>query len=93
MRLSRGRAAQQMLPHLTVGQSHFLPEMVILARLLGLRMIEIPLNYCARPGSFKITGSTVMALRVGTRTILLILRYRLLAWLTGADRYQVRAKP
>jgi glycosyltransferase involved in cell wall biosynthesis len=41
---------------LTVTGSHFLPEMVILARRAGLSMLEIPVNYRTRIGESKITG-------------------------------------
>ncbi len=62
---------------LTVGGSHFLPEMVVLALLDGLRVIEVPVNYRGRLGESKITGSVPTALRVGFRMIRLILGYRL----------------
>src|SRR5215470_17284602 len=40
MRLIHQRVVQRMLPRLTVGGSHFLPEMVCLALLDGARIIE-----------------------------------------------------
>ena len=61
---------------LTVGGSHFLPEMVILALKRGLRVIEIPVNYRGRVGESKITGTLKGTLRTGTRMILLIVRLR-----------------
>src|SRR5205823_2135694 len=36
----------------------FCPEMVCLALLHGLRLVEVPVNYRARVGESKITGST-----------------------------------
>ena len=42
----------------TVSGSHFLPEMVCLALLHGLRLVEVPVNYRVRVGESKITGST-----------------------------------
>jgi glycosyltransferase involved in cell wall biosynthesis len=78
LRLINQQAAQRMLPRLTVGASHFLPEMVCLALLDGARVIEVPVNYRSRVGESKITGSLATALRVGARMIALILRYRLL---------------
>jgi glycosyltransferase involved in cell wall biosynthesis len=77
LRLVRREAIQQLLPRFTVGGSHFLPEMVCLALLAHLRLIEVPVNYRRRVGDSKITGSTSTALRVGARMLLLILRYRL----------------
>ena len=62
---------------LTVGGSHFLPEMVILALRKRLKVIEIPVNYRGRVGESKITGNFSGALRTGLRMIGLILKYRL----------------
>ncbi len=77
MRLIRREAAARIAGQLTVGGSHFLPEMVVLALLNGLRIIEVPVNYRARVGESKITGSRVTTLKVGLRMIALILGYRL----------------
>jgi glycosyltransferase involved in cell wall biosynthesis len=76
MRLIRREALSRILPHLTVGSSHFLPEMVVLALLSNLRLIEVPVNYRGRVGDSKITGSFKTTVRVGLRMIALILRYR-----------------
>jgi hypothetical protein len=64
---------------LSVGGSHFLPEMVCLALLRGLRLVEVPVNYRGRVGESKITGSVKTTVKVGLRMIALILRY----WLAG----------
>ena len=77
MRLIRREAAVSMNDQLTVGSSHFLPEMVVLALLDGRRVIEVPVNYRGRLGESKITGSVTTALKVGLRMIRLILGYRL----------------
>lgn len=77
MRLIRREAAAPMHDRLTVGSSHFLPEMVVLALLDGLRVIEVPVNYRGRLGQSKITGSFKTTLRVGFNMIGLILAYRL----------------
>lgn len=76
MRLIRRAAARKMLPHLTVQGSHFLPEMVILARKLNLRMVEIPVNYRRRKGTSKITGSLRKAASTALRMVGLIVRTR-----------------
>lgn len=76
MRLVRREAVQKFLPSLTVTGSHFLPEMVILARRKGLRIIEIPVNYRGRVGSSKITGSLKGTLKTGLNMLWLIIRYR-----------------
>jgi len=62
---------------LTVGGSHFLPEMVIVALERGLRIIEVPVNYRRRIGESKITGQLSGTLKTGVNMILLILRHRL----------------
>jgi glycosyltransferase involved in cell wall biosynthesis len=80
LRLIRREAAQQLADQLTVGGSHFLPEMVVLALLNGLRIVEVPVNYRARVGESKITGSRVTTLKVGSLMIGLILKYRLASW-------------
>jgi glycosyltransferase involved in cell wall biosynthesis len=77
LRLIRRSAADRLLPRLTVGGAHFLPEMVCLALLERLRLVEVPVNYRDRVGESKITGSMATALSVGARMIALILRYRL----------------
>lgn len=76
-RLIRRELAAEMNPVLSVGASHFLPEMVILALLLGAPIIEIPLNYRGRVGHSKITGSLKGTLRTGTMMIVTIMRYKL----------------
>jgi glycosyltransferase involved in cell wall biosynthesis len=78
LRLIRRSAAERMLPRFTVGGSHFLPEMVCLALLNGLRLVEVPVNYRVRVGQSKITGSLGTTVRVGSHMVALILRYRVL---------------
>lgn len=77
LRLVRRDSLKKILPFLTVTGSHFLPEMVILSRLKGLKMVEIPVNYRSRVGSSKITGSFKGTWKTGTNMIRLILTYRL----------------
>ena len=76
-RLIRRDALKKIQSFFTVGGSHFLPEMVILTLGAGFRVVEIPVNYKARIGISKITGSRWKAFLVGLQMILLILRYRL----------------
>lgn len=75
-RLIRRSALKKIQRQFTVGESHFLPEMVILALMQGVRIVEIPVNYKVRIGISKITGSQWKAFLVGLRMILLIFRYR-----------------
>ena len=76
LRLVHKEALERFRESLTVGSSHFLPEMVILARLAGLRILEVPVNYHPRVGTSKITGSRKTTWKVGLNMIRLILRYR-----------------
>src|SRR5689334_16853413 len=78
LRLVRRSAADGLLPRFTVGGSHFLPEMVCLALLSRLRLVEVPVNYRHRVGQSKITGSMKTTVRVGMHMIGVILRYRAL---------------
>ena len=80
-RVIRRPALNRLGPYLTVEGSHFLPEMVMLSLLMGLKMIEIPINYKPRIGTSKITGTLKGTLTTGFRMIGLILLYRLKTWL------------
>jgi glycosyltransferase involved in cell wall biosynthesis len=80
LRLIRKSALHTISSMLTVGGSHFLPEMVVLALQKRLRVIEIPVNYFPRSGTSKITGNLKGALTTGLNMIGLILGYRLRFW-------------
>ena len=77
MRLLRREALERLQGEFTVGGSHFSPEMMILALLHRIPVVQVPLNYCARVGQSKITGQMSRAVRVGVAMVGLILRYRL----------------
>jgi glycosyltransferase involved in cell wall biosynthesis len=77
LRLTRREALARIQDDLTVGGSHFLPQMVIAGLKRGLRIIEIPVNYRGRVGDSKITGTLKGTLRTGLRMIALILGSRL----------------
>jgi glycosyltransferase involved in cell wall biosynthesis len=76
LRLTHRSALDKIRGDLTVGGSHFLPEMVILALKRRLKVIEIPVNYRGRVGESKITGNLKGALTTGIRMIGLIIKYR-----------------
>lgn len=76
LRLTHKRAVDLIYDDLTVGGSHFLPEMVILALRRNLKVIEIPVNYRGRVGQSKITGTLKGTLKTGFRMVALILRSR-----------------
>ncbi len=76
LRLTHRAALARIQGDLTVGGSHFLPEMVIAALKRGVTVIEVPVNYRGRIGESKITGSLKGALGTGFRMIALILHRR-----------------
>jgi glycosyltransferase involved in cell wall biosynthesis len=76
MRLVHRPALERFVDRLTVGGSHFLPEMVILARITGATIIEVPVTYRPRRGVSKITGTWGTTFDVARRMIETILRYR-----------------
>jgi glycosyltransferase involved in cell wall biosynthesis len=76
LRLTHRSALETFKGDLTVGASHFLPEMVILGLKRRLKIIEIPVNYRGRVGESKITGSLKGTLRTGFRMIGIVLKYR-----------------
>jgi len=75
MRLIKKNALEKIQSQFTVGGSHFSPEMIILAIMNGLDVIEIPLNYKKRVGTSKITGEKTKAFKLGLVMIKLILKY------------------
>jgi glycosyltransferase involved in cell wall biosynthesis len=77
LRLMHRAALARFIDDLTVGGSHFLPEMVILGLKRGLRIIEVPVNYRGRIGESKITGTFKGAVRTGVNMIVLALKCRL----------------
>ena len=77
MRLTHRSAVLRIIDELSVGGSHFLPEMVIAGLQHGLRIIEVPVNYRRRVGASKITGNLKGTLTTGCNMIGLILRRRL----------------
>ncbi len=76
LRLVHREALEQIRNDLTVGGSHFLPEMVILALKKRLKVIEVPVNYRGRVGTSKITGNLKGTLTTGFNMIGLIIKYR-----------------
>src|SRR6266576_1307715 len=76
LRLTHRTALARIQDELTVGGSHFLPEMVIVSLNRAVRVIEVPVNYRGRVGDSKITGSLKGTLRTGFRMIALSLHRR-----------------
>lgn len=77
MRLIHRSALDRFQQKLTVGGSHFLPEMVILAQQAGVSILEVPVSYRPRRGQSKITGDLGGTIKVGSNMVALILAYRL----------------
>lgn len=63
-------------PHLTIGGSHFGPQVLLEVIEHGIPFVEIPMNYRARVGESSVTGSLWKAWVLGWRMILLVLSYR-----------------
>jgi hypothetical protein len=76
LRLTHKAALTRIQDDFTVGGSHFLPDMVIVALKHRVRLIEVPVNYRGRIGESKITGTLKGTLRTGFRMIALIVRHR-----------------
>jgi len=76
-RLVDRRLADYLLVNMRVGGSHAGPEMMMLTIGSGARFVEVPVNYLPRVGKSTVTGRPVVALGLGLRMILLILRFRL----------------
>lgn len=76
LRLIRREALARIQDDLTVGGSHFLPQMVIAGLKRRLKIIEVPVNYRGRVGDSKITGTLEGTLRTGLRMIALIVGSR-----------------
>ena len=75
-RLLSREALRLIRPHLTIGGSHFGPQVLLEVIQHGIPFVEIPMNYCARVGESSVTGSFWKAWKLGWRMIFLVLSYR-----------------
>jgi glycosyltransferase involved in cell wall biosynthesis len=75
-RLLRREALAVIRPHLTIGGSHFGPQILLEVIAHRIPFVEIPLNYRARVGESSVTGSLWTAFWLGMRMIVLVLGYR-----------------
>ena len=80
MRLLSREVWERIEPHITVGGSHFGPEMMMLCILSGARVVEIPLNYKQRVGQSMVTGNRWAAFALGLRMIWMISAFRIRTW-------------
>lgn len=77
LRLFDRRAIQRIRPHLTIGGSHFGPQLLLEVVSHGIPFVEIPVNYRSRVGESSVTGSFWKAFKLGLRMITLVWEYRL----------------
>jgi len=100
MRLFQRPALERIRSHLTIGGSHFGPQLLMEVVAHGIPFVEIPVNYCSRVGESSVTGNFWKAFRLGMRMIALIWEYRLglvrrnrLRWTETAAQRQAPAPP
>jgi glycosyltransferase involved in cell wall biosynthesis len=77
LRLFHRQAIERIRPHLTIGGSHFGPQLLLEAVAHGIPFVEIPVNYRSRVGVSSVTGDFWKAFRLGMRMIALVWEYRL----------------
>jgi len=75
-RLFHREALLTIRPHLTIGGSHFGPQLLMEVVAHGIPFVEIPVNYKERVGESSVTGSFRKAFVLGMQMILLVLQYR-----------------
>lgn len=75
-RLLHRDAVQLLRPHLTIGGSHFGPQILLEVVSHKIPFVEIPLNYCERVGESSVTGDFWKTWKLGWRMIFLVLEYR-----------------
>lgn len=75
-RLMHREALQMIRPHLTIGGSHFGPQVLLEVIQHKIPFVEIPLNYCERVGESSVTGDFWKSWKLGWRMIFLVLEYR-----------------
>jgi hypothetical protein len=77
MRLVSGPAARGLLPHYTLRNNAFGPEMMLLSIIGGWRVVQLPVNFRTRKGRPGTTESFSQAFGIGLRMIRLVLGYRM----------------
>ena len=76
-RLMRREAVDLIRPHLTIGGSHFGPQILLEVIAHKIPFVEIPLNYRERVGVSSVTGDFWKTWKLGWRMIFLVWEYRL----------------
>ena len=77
LRLFDTRTLLRIRPHLTIGGSHFGPQLLMEVVAHGIPFVEIPVNYRSRVGESSVTGRFWKAFKLGIQMILLVWQYRL----------------
>lgn len=80
MRVIHAHALRRIAPHFAAGGSHFGLEMLLLAFVSGLRVVQVPVNYTQRVGVSSVTGDLLKTSRLATRMLLLVGQVRLRSW-------------
>lgn len=80
MRLLSRDAYERIAPQFSVGGSAFGPQIMLLTILNGIPFVEIAVNYRKRVGESSVTGNKFRAALLGSKMIVMVLRYRLLSW-------------
>ncbi len=75
-RLFRRAALERIRPHLTIGGSHFGPQLLMEVIAHRIPFVEIPVNYRSRVGVSSVTGDLWKAFVLGVQMIWLVLSYR-----------------
>ena len=87
LRLIHRRTLQRIEPLFQVGGNEFGPEMMLLSVVHGLRIIQVPVNYCPRVGQSSVTGDPRKALGLGLTMTAMVVEFRLGRWFTRSPRY------
>ena len=91
-RLFRREAMERIRPHLTIGGSHFGPQLLLEVIEHRIPFTEIPVNYRSRVGVSSVTGDLWKAWWLGWRMIALVLRYRFFAPAAARKRWEPTEK-
>jgi len=76
LRLFKREAIELIRPNLTIGGSHFGPQLLMEVIAHNIPFVEVPINYRSRVGQSSVTGSFPRAFLLGLEMIRLVLAYR-----------------
>ena len=87
MRLIQRAALHRIEPFFETDGSQFGAEMMLLSLMHGLRVVQIPVNYCPRVGQSAVTGDFRKAVGLGLAMTAMVIEFRLGRWFTRRPRY------